>query len=131
MELYATRCARGSNFRPVWHLAGSAAFPGKPVYNTGLALTIRGELRTDLFEIALRETIAESPGLQLPPRSVPVLFDLSVLDSREKKDSLVAAQHWMKLRCDARYRWMIPRYSGSRSYRSASITRFGFKNTIT
>ena len=71
-------------------------FPGKPVYNTGLALTIRGELRTDLFEIALRETIAESPGLQLPPRSAPVLFDLPVLDLREKEDSLVVAQHWME-----------------------------------
>lgn len=44
-------------------------FPNKPIYNTGQFLTIRGPLRLDLFEAALRETIAESPCLQLPPRS--------------------------------------------------------------
>ena len=39
-------------------------FAGKPIYNTGQVLAIRGELRVDLFERALRETIAESPGLR-------------------------------------------------------------------
>ena len=43
-------------------------FAGKPIYNTGQVLAIRGDLRVDLFESALRETIAESPGLRLPPR---------------------------------------------------------------
>jgi hypothetical protein len=50
-------------------------FLGKPIYNTGQALAIRGRLRGDLFEIALRETVAESPGLRLPPRVGPVPFD--------------------------------------------------------
>ena len=71
-------------------------FPGKPIYNTGQALTIRGKLRLDLFEIALRETVAESPGLRLPPRSGPVPFDLALLDFREEKDPLAAADQWMR-----------------------------------
>ena len=41
-------------------------FADKPVYNTGQVLSIRGKLQVDLFEQALRETIAESPGLRLP-----------------------------------------------------------------
>ena len=41
-------------------------FPGRPIYNTGQALTIRGMLRADLFETALRETVAESPGSGWP-----------------------------------------------------------------
>ena len=71
-------------------------FLGKPIYNTGQALTIRGRLRVDLFEIALRETVAESPGLRLPPRSGPVPFDLVLLDFREEKDPLAAAEQWMR-----------------------------------
>ena len=71
-------------------------FPGRPIYNTGQALTIRGRLRTDLFEIALRETVAESPGLRLPPRSDPLPFDLALLDFRAEPDSLAAAKHWMQ-----------------------------------
>ena len=43
-------------------------FAGKPIYNTGQVLEIRGQLRVDLFERALRETIAESPGLRLRRR---------------------------------------------------------------
>src|SRR3981189_784642 len=68
---------------------------GKPIYNTGQALTIRGRLRVDLFEIALREMVAESPSLRLPPWSGPVPFDLMLLDFREEKDTLTAAEHWM------------------------------------
>src|SRR6516225_1194590 len=71
-------------------------FPGKPVYNTGQVLTIRGKLRVDLFEIALRETIAESPGLRLPPWSEEVPFDLKVLDFRDEKDPLILAERWMR-----------------------------------
>ena len=71
-------------------------FPGKPVYNTGQVLTIRGKLRIDLFEIALRETIAESPGLSLPPWSEQVPFDLPVLDFRYEKDPLAFAERWMR-----------------------------------
>lgn len=71
-------------------------FLGKPIYNTGQALTIRGKLRIDLFEIALRETVAESPGLRLPPRPGPAPFDLVVLDFREEKDPLTAAEQWMR-----------------------------------
>jgi enterobactin synthetase component F len=72
-------------------------FIGKPIYNTGQALTIRGRLRVDLFEIALRETVAESPSLRLPPWSGPVPFDLMLLDFREEKDPLTAADHWMRI----------------------------------
>ena len=71
-------------------------FPGRPIFNTGQALTIQGMLRTDLFEIALRETIAESPGLRLPPRSGPVPFDLPLLDLREELDPQAAAEQWMR-----------------------------------
>ena len=42
-------------------------------------------LRVDLFERALRETIAESPGLRLPQRSGPVQFKLPVLDFRTRR----------------------------------------------
>jgi amino acid adenylation domain-containing protein len=71
-------------------------FSGKPIYNTGQFLTIRGALRVDLFETALRETIAESPGLRLPPRSGPVPFDLALLDFRNEKDPDAAAEQWMR-----------------------------------
>jgi len=71
-------------------------FSGKPIYNTGQALTIRGVLVFDLFEIALRETVAESPGLWLTPRRGPVPFDLPVLDFRKDKDPLAAAEQWMR-----------------------------------
>ena len=71
-------------------------FLGKPIYNTGQVLTIRGKLRIDLFEIALREAVAESPGLRLPPRSSAVPFDLELLDFREEKDPLAAAEQWMR-----------------------------------
>ena len=66
-------------------------FAGKPIYNTGQFLTIRGKLRLDLFETALRQAVAESPGLRLAPRSGPVPFDLVLLDFREEKDPLAAA----------------------------------------
>ncbi len=71
-------------------------FPGKPVYNTGQVLTIRGKLRVDLFEIALRETIAESPGLRLPPWSEQVPFDLMVFDFRDETDPRILAERWMR-----------------------------------
>src|SRR4030081_1880320 len=47
-------------------------FSGRPIYNTGQALTIRGPLRIDLFEIALRETIGESPSLRLSRGPGPI-----------------------------------------------------------
>lgn len=71
-------------------------FADKPVYNTGQFLAIGGPLRLDLFERALRETVAESPGLQLPPRSARLHFDLPVLDFRELPDPLASAQQWMQ-----------------------------------
>lgn len=70
-------------------------FADKPIYNTGQALTITGSLRLDLFERALRATIAESPALQLPPRSAALHFEVPVLDLREQPDPRAAAQHWM------------------------------------
>lgn len=71
-------------------------FVGKPIYNTGQVLTIRGGLRVDLFEIALRETIAESPGLRLPPRSAPASPDLALLDFREEENPRATAEEWMR-----------------------------------
>ena len=71
-------------------------FPGRPIYNTGGALTIRGHLRFDLFETALRATVAESPCLRLPPRTGPLHFDLPLLDFRDRKDPFAAAQQWMR-----------------------------------
>jgi hypothetical protein len=66
-------------------------FAGKPIYNTGQILAIRGELRFDLFERALRQTVAESPGLQLPPRSDLLAFSLTKIDLRNETNPLVAA----------------------------------------
>src|SRR6186713_235323 len=71
-------------------------FAGKPIYNTGQFLTIRGKLDVDLFETALRQAVAESPGLRLAPYSAPVPFDLALLDFREEKDALAAADQWMQ-----------------------------------
>ena len=71
-------------------------FPGRPIYITGGALSIRGKLRFDLFETALRDTVAESPCLRLPPRTGPVHFDLPLLDFRDRTDPLAAAQQWMR-----------------------------------
>jgi amino acid adenylation domain-containing protein len=70
-------------------------FAGKPIYNTGQVLAIRGELRVDLFERALRDSIAESPGLQLPPRSALVVFALKKLDTRAEEDPLAVAKQWI------------------------------------
>src|SRR5262245_28450837 len=70
-------------------------FAGKPINNTGQVLSIKGGLRADLFEIALREAIAESPGLQLPPRSRPAPLELLQLDFQNEKDPLGAAERWM------------------------------------
>ena len=71
-------------------------FPGRPIYNTGGFLTIRGHLRFDLFETAFRETVAESPSLRLPPRSGPLHFNLPLLDFRDRKDPAAAAEQWMR-----------------------------------
>ena len=71
-------------------------FRDKPIYNTGVALTIRGKLQIDLFEKALRDTVAESPCLQLPARSGTVSFDVPRIDLSQEKDPLAAAQRWMQ-----------------------------------
>ncbi len=71
-------------------------FSGRPICNTGQALSIPGLLRADLFERALRETVAESPGLQLPPRTGRLQFELPRLDLRGEPDPLAAAQQWMR-----------------------------------
>ncbi|MFI4868021.1 MAG: amino acid adenylation domain-containing protein [Steroidobacterales bacterium] len=69
---------------------------GRPIYNTGQTLAIPGLLRADLFERALRETVAESPGLQLPPRSARLQFELPRLDFRRQPDPIAAAEQWMQ-----------------------------------
>jgi enterobactin synthetase component F len=71
-------------------------FSDKPVYNTGQILTIRGVLRFDLFEIALRDTVAESSWLALPPRSTPAEFGLPLLDFRQESDPRAAAERWTR-----------------------------------
>ena len=71
-------------------------FPGRPIYNTGGALSIQGKLQFDLFEAALRGTIAESPCLRFPPRAGPVNFDLPSLDFRNRTEPLAAAEQWMR-----------------------------------
>src|ERR1700749_1308738 len=70
-------------------------YAGKPIYNTAQVLAIRGELRIDLFERALRDSIAESPGLQLPPRSALGGFALKKLDIRAKENPLPGAEQWI------------------------------------
>jgi len=70
-------------------------FTGKPIYNTGQVLSIRGNLRVDLFERALRETVAESPGLRLPRIGRPAC-NLMLLDLRTEKNPLGAAEKWMR-----------------------------------
>jgi hypothetical protein len=67
-------------------------FPDKPVYNTGQILTIAGNLRFDVFETALRDVVAESPWLRLPPRRGPLNFDLPLLDLRKERDPAAAAE---------------------------------------
>jgi amino acid adenylation domain-containing protein len=71
-------------------------FPGRPIYNTGQVVAIRGHLRFDLFETALRETVAESQCFRLPPRTGPTHFNLPVLDFRNRKDPFAAAKQWMR-----------------------------------
>jgi hypothetical protein len=71
-------------------------FLGKPIYNTGQVLTILGKLRVDIFERVLHEVIAESPCLQLPPRSSPLLFSLTSLDFRDANDPTTDAMRWMQ-----------------------------------
>jgi enterobactin synthetase component F len=71
-------------------------YSGKPIYSTAQFVSIPGPLRFDLFEAALRKTVAESPGLRLPPRPDGVAFDLTLLDFRKEKDPLAAAQVWMQ-----------------------------------
>jgi nonribosomal peptide synthetase DhbF len=96
--------------------------PEKPIYNTGQFLTIRGPLRLDLFEQALRETIEECPGLQLPPWTFAD-FDLTNLDFRDKDDPVAAAEQWMQenirepipLESAALARFALIRVSGDRT----------------
>ena len=106
-------------------------FPTKPIYTTGQVLTIRGSLRFDLFELALRETVAESPWLQLPPRTAAIAFDLPLLDFRDRKDPSVAARQWMRTRCVVRSRWTVPRYFSLHSCGSAMISPCGSKSGTT
>jgi amino acid adenylation domain-containing protein len=79
-------------------------FPGKPIYNTGQVLSIRGKLRVELFEIALRETIAESPNLRLPPRLASLSPNLKLVDLRGEKDPHATAEQWIR----AEMRKVIP-----------------------
>ena len=71
-------------------------YSGKPIYSTAQSVSIPGPLRFDLFEAALRKTVAENPGLRLPPRSDDPAFNLTLLDFRKEKDPLAAAQVWMQ-----------------------------------
>jgi amino acid adenylation domain-containing protein len=75
-------------------------FGDRPIYNTGQALTLRGSLRFDLLEKAMREAIDESPGLQLPPRAVPLNFELHQHDFRLTSAPLAAAERWMRAEMD-------------------------------
>jgi hypothetical protein len=75
-------------------------FGGMPIYNTGQALTIQGPLRADLFEIALHETIAESPALQLAPGSGPIGPALQQHDLRQAQHPHAAAEQWMRSEMD-------------------------------
>src|SRR5690349_6544159 len=85
-------------------LAGSPAgiwleqqyFPGRPIFNTGQVLTIPGLLDLDLFRRALSATVAECPGLSVPPDAPPTGTDLSILDLRRDPDPDAAAQVWMQ-----------------------------------
>jgi enterobactin synthetase component F len=71
-------------------------FRGRPIYNTGQALSIEGDLRFDLFERALREAVAESPCLRLAPRSAPLHFELAVFDARGEKNPHGSAEQYMR-----------------------------------
>lgn len=75
-------------------------FGGMPIYNTGQALTIHGRLRADLFETALRETIAESAALQLAPGRGPIGPALQHHDLRQAPDPHAAAEQWMRTEMD-------------------------------
>ena len=70
--------------------------PGFHEFASAWFEAIRGELRADLFECALRNSIAESPGLRLPPRSGLVAFALTKLDVRDEKNPLAAAEQWIR-----------------------------------
>ena len=71
-----------------------------PIYNTGQALTIPGPLRADLLEIALHETIAESPALRLAPERCPIGPALQQHDFRHVPDPHAAAEQWMRSEMD-------------------------------
>jgi amino acid adenylation domain-containing protein len=75
-------------------------FGGMPIYNTGQALTIQGPLRAALFEVALHETIAESPALQLVPERGPIGPALQQHDFRQARDPHAAADQWMRSEMD-------------------------------
>jgi hypothetical protein len=85
-------------------------FPGRPIYNTGQALTIRGMLRADLFEVALRETLAESPG----PGPVRYLSTCRCSISAISQTRLPRPSNGCETRCAWRFRWRILRYFASR-----------------
>jgi amino acid adenylation domain-containing protein len=71
-------------------------FGRMPIYNTGQALTIHGPLRADLFEMALHETIAESPALRLAPGRGAIGLALQQHDLRQAPDPHAAAEQWMR-----------------------------------
>jgi enterobactin synthetase component F len=71
-------------------------FQGRPIYNTGQVLSIEGDLQFNLFERALRETVAESPCLRLAPRSAPLHFELPLVDARGEKNPLNEAEQYMR-----------------------------------
>ncbi|WP_110933222.1 amino acid adenylation domain-containing protein [Paenibacillus bouchesdurhonensis] len=82
--------------------------PGNPIYNTGEYIEIHGELRLELFEQALRQTVMEAEALQLRfgedqdgpwQRTAEAPADdwsLFVLDVSREEQPRAAAEAWMK-----------------------------------
>ncbi|WP_322724473.1 SDR family NAD(P)-dependent oxidoreductase [Streptomyces spongiae] len=80
--------------------------PRSPAYNTGEYLEIHGPVDRDLFEAALRRTVAETEALGLRfidtaegPRCTPVPIDDRVLHVRDVSaapDPTAAAEEWMR-----------------------------------
>ncbi|WP_308114223.1 SDR family oxidoreductase [Streptomyces brasiliscabiei] len=80
--------------------------PGSPAYNTGEYLEIHGPVDPDLFEAALRRTVAEAEAFGLRfvdtdggPRCVPTPAADRVLHTRDvsaEPDPTAAAEEWMR-----------------------------------
>ncbi|WP_431272444.1 condensation domain-containing protein [Dankookia sp. P2] len=71
-------------------------FVGKPIFTIGQRVTIPGPLRPDIFEAALRATVAESPGLRLTLDAPPAPLDLQDHDLRGAEDPDATAAAWMQ-----------------------------------